>query len=354
MVFDARTPRFLWSEAVATANYLTNRSPTRANSGVSPFQRLYRRPPELHHLRVFGCLAFVQIPKERRTKLDAHSTKYLMVGYSEVTKGYRFYDPAKRSITISNDAKFAEHRYWHTPAEFASTPGVSLEPLSDCSAAIEVLAPQIPASASPATDPAPTPAVTDAPPTPQPLPLCPLTALSPLFPLLPHLCGFIPADLALPLPYPLFQPQSLPRPFHLLQLQPPLLLFLLFLPLRSAVPLAPASPIAAFSTSPIVLNTSTMFTLMLPPSTNRLSTKMPLAIPIGPQPWSRRWRPSTPTTLGSSSITSLPAGTRFLSSGYTSSSPALPAPPPSTKLVSWLAAISNNPASITKRHLPRS
>jgi hypothetical protein len=40
MVFDARTPRYLWLEAINTANYLTNRSPTRANLGVSPYQRL--------------------------------------------------------------------------------------------------------------------------------------------------------------------------------------------------------------------------------------------------------------------------------------------------------------------------
>jgi hypothetical protein len=35
MVYDAQTPRYLWSEAVSTANYLTNRSPTRANLGLS-------------------------------------------------------------------------------------------------------------------------------------------------------------------------------------------------------------------------------------------------------------------------------------------------------------------------------
>ena len=47
MFLEARTPNFLWAEAVNTANYLTNRSSTRANSGVSPYQRLYRCPPLL-------------------------------------------------------------------------------------------------------------------------------------------------------------------------------------------------------------------------------------------------------------------------------------------------------------------
>jgi hypothetical protein len=131
MVFEAKTPRYLWSEAVSTANYLTNRSPTRANSGISPYQHLHKQPPELHHLRVFGCLAFAHIPKEQRTKLDEHSRKCIMVGYSDSTNGYRLYNPAKRAIITSNDVKFAENRYWHTPIATENSPRVSLEVLPD-------------------------------------------------------------------------------------------------------------------------------------------------------------------------------------------------------------------------------
>ena len=37
MVADARTPAYLWVEATTTANYVTNRSPTRANLGITPY-----------------------------------------------------------------------------------------------------------------------------------------------------------------------------------------------------------------------------------------------------------------------------------------------------------------------------
>jgi hypothetical protein len=65
----------------------------------------------------------------------------VFVGYCDETKGYCFYNPTSRTITISGDAKFVEHGYWHTPDDSSSTPAVSLEALSNKSAVIEVLDP---------------------------------------------------------------------------------------------------------------------------------------------------------------------------------------------------------------------
>jgi hypothetical protein len=139
MFLEARTPKFLWAEAVNTANYLTNRSPMRANSGISPYQHLYKKPPSLHHLRVFGCLVFVHEPDEYRTKLEPKSRKCIFLGYSEDTKGYCCYDPAIHKIHVSNDVHFVEHCFWHMPdASLAPTPSVALEPLSSSSTAIQV------------------------------------------------------------------------------------------------------------------------------------------------------------------------------------------------------------------------
>jgi hypothetical protein len=172
MVFDARTPRYLWSEAVSTANYLTNRSPTRAYLGISPYQRLHGQPPDLIHLRIFGCVSFVHVPKEKHIKLDAHSIKSIFVGYSDETKGYRFYTPTSRKISISGDVKFAEHLFWHTPEASSTTSAVTLEALPDRSAVIEVLDPVF-------TPPEPGPTASDStlaldvPPEPSPLATAP-------------------------------------------------------------------------------------------------------------------------------------------------------------------------------------
>ena len=45
------------------------------------------------HFKVFGCVAYVLIPSQKREKLDNNSVKCIFVGYSVETKGYWFYDP---------------------------------------------------------------------------------------------------------------------------------------------------------------------------------------------------------------------------------------------------------------------
>ena len=53
MLADAGVPKFLWPEAVITANYLRNRSPT-AHGSVTPTELLTSRKPSVKHFRVFG------------------------------------------------------------------------------------------------------------------------------------------------------------------------------------------------------------------------------------------------------------------------------------------------------------
>ena len=44
--------------------------------------------PTVKHFRVFGCDAFVHIPRDERHKLDSKSKKCILLGYGEETKGY--------------------------------------------------------------------------------------------------------------------------------------------------------------------------------------------------------------------------------------------------------------------------
>ncbi|XP_075077085.1 uncharacterized protein LOC107799593 [Nicotiana tabacum] len=56
--FQAFIPLKFWGECVSTAVYLLNRLPTALLKGKSPFEKLFLRPPSLHHLRVFGSLCY--------------------------------------------------------------------------------------------------------------------------------------------------------------------------------------------------------------------------------------------------------------------------------------------------------
>jgi hypothetical protein len=47
--------RWLWGEAMATAMYLLNSSPTRSVEGKTPFEAWYGKQPGVQHLRHLGA-----------------------------------------------------------------------------------------------------------------------------------------------------------------------------------------------------------------------------------------------------------------------------------------------------------
>lgn len=53
----------LWAEAINTAVYLKNRSPTKCLGFKTPFEALFGLKPAVDHLRIFGSKAFALIPR---------------------------------------------------------------------------------------------------------------------------------------------------------------------------------------------------------------------------------------------------------------------------------------------------
>eukprot|EP00253_Pinus_taeda_P007154 PITA_07154 len=97
-----------WAEAVDTACYLVNRSPSLALEDKTPQKVWTGKKPSLSHLRVFGCDAYVHVPKEKRTKLDSKSEKCIFIGYKDGLKGYKLWNPATRKVVYSRDVVFRE------------------------------------------------------------------------------------------------------------------------------------------------------------------------------------------------------------------------------------------------------
>ncbi|GKC87020.1 ribonuclease H-like domain-containing protein [Tanacetum coccineum] len=54
-------PLRFWSDCILTAVYLINMLPSFVLNGKSPFELIYKRKPNLSHLRSFGCLGFSTI-----------------------------------------------------------------------------------------------------------------------------------------------------------------------------------------------------------------------------------------------------------------------------------------------------
>ena len=110
MLVEAKLPSKFWAEAVSTAVYLRNRSPTTAVKGMTPFESLTGKKPHVEKLRVFGCQAYAHIPKDERHKFDSKARKCIFLGYGENTKGYRLYDIERKKIMFSRDVIFDESK----------------------------------------------------------------------------------------------------------------------------------------------------------------------------------------------------------------------------------------------------
>ncbi len=68
LMLEANVSKFLWTKGVNTTTYLYNCSLTKSNLGVTPEESYSRKKPDLSHLHIFGCTAFVHIVKEDKNK----------------------------------------------------------------------------------------------------------------------------------------------------------------------------------------------------------------------------------------------------------------------------------------------
>ena len=75
-------PQYYWVEAIHAAVYIMNRTPTAMIHGMTPDEKFTGKKPDLSHLKVFGCLAYVHIPDELRSKLHPKAEKCVFIGYS--------------------------------------------------------------------------------------------------------------------------------------------------------------------------------------------------------------------------------------------------------------------------------
>ena len=84
-MIESCVPAYYWPEAISTANYLTNRLPTKSLHFSTPLAALnkYTNVPTIHSLppRVFGCVVYVHLPKRERNKLEPRAVKCVFVGY---------------------------------------------------------------------------------------------------------------------------------------------------------------------------------------------------------------------------------------------------------------------------------
>jgi len=66
---DHSLSMYIWGEAAMTTIYVHNRSPCRILKDMTLEEAFSGKKPNVEHLRIFGCPAYFDIPKDKRKKL---------------------------------------------------------------------------------------------------------------------------------------------------------------------------------------------------------------------------------------------------------------------------------------------
>ena len=119
LLFQGNCPKINWSEAVATATHLINRTSSKVLDFSAPIDLL---SSEFQHLllktnlpaKIFGCVVYAHI--HSTGKLDHRSLKCIFLGYCTTQKGYKCYHPTSRKILVTADAKFDEMKIFYDRA----------------------------------------------------------------------------------------------------------------------------------------------------------------------------------------------------------------------------------------------
>jgi hypothetical protein len=99
---------FIWVEACNTIVYIQNWCPHKILEDKTLEEAFIGVKPDVSHFCIFGCLVYIHVPVEKRTKLEPSSRKGLFVVYSETSKAYRVIIPEQRKTIVSQDVKFEE------------------------------------------------------------------------------------------------------------------------------------------------------------------------------------------------------------------------------------------------------
>jgi transposase InsO family protein len=108
MLSGAGLGKEFWVEAMGIACYLVNISPSSVLDDKTPQEVWTGKKPSLTHLKVFGCEAYVHVPKENMSKLDKKTEKCIFIGYKYGLKGYKLWNLETKKVLYSRDLVFRE------------------------------------------------------------------------------------------------------------------------------------------------------------------------------------------------------------------------------------------------------
>lgn len=84
MISDSRMPKKFWGEAILTATYILNRSPSASLDFITPAEIWFGKKASVENLRIFGTMAYAHVPEQFRSKFDDKCERCIMLGHTKV------------------------------------------------------------------------------------------------------------------------------------------------------------------------------------------------------------------------------------------------------------------------------
>ena len=106
---QACLPQSYWEFTLDHATHIYNRTPMKHLNWKTPYQSMNGEKPSVDHLRVFGCAAYVFIPREvRENKMAPRSELMIYLGTHPGGKGWIFMRTPSNTVFSAAQATFDE------------------------------------------------------------------------------------------------------------------------------------------------------------------------------------------------------------------------------------------------------
>ena len=128
LYFQSKVHISFWGNCVTIVVLLINRTPSPLLKHSSPFNILFKKEPNYHALRSFGCFSFASTLPSSRNKFSPRAVPAVFVGYPQGYKGYKLYSLDTKKFFVSRDVVFHESIF---PFQTISQPQVILDSLLD-------------------------------------------------------------------------------------------------------------------------------------------------------------------------------------------------------------------------------
>lgn len=109
--FQSGLPDKCWGDYVMHAVYLIDQIPIPVLKDASPYEILFQKLLDYHHMRILRCLCFIGTLTALRHKFDPCSTKCIFLSFKLGIKGYKVLNKHTQQIFFSRDVFFYESHF---------------------------------------------------------------------------------------------------------------------------------------------------------------------------------------------------------------------------------------------------